>query len=106
LARAKSASWLAIDLHARARGDGVGEALLAVDGRRGAGGALELDDLRLPPWLCAIDGGALALLDEVRGDRGDEVRAGLGDRGVDVRSMRKTGMSASAACFTTEQAAR
>src|SRR4051812_4884539 len=73
------------DRHAGACLDGLVEALLAVDGGRRAGRALQLDDLRVAAGRVRHGtGSALALLDEVGRHDGDEVRARLGDLVVDV----------------------
>ena len=65
--------------------DRLVEALLAVVGGRGAGGAFELDDLGLAVGVLDQPfGHALAFLDEVGADEGDVVLAGLGQRLVDV----------------------
>ena len=81
--------------------DRLVEALLAVDRRRRAGRALELDDLRLAAGgLGHATGRPPALIDEVGADEGDVVLAGLGDVVVDVAVERKTGMPAAPASLT------
>ena len=86
MARAKSPDWLASRLHVGRLGlDGVVKTLLAVVGGRGADRAFEFDDLALAAGLLDRPiGDALALEHEVGADEGEEVDAGLGERGIDV----------------------
>lgn len=99
LVRVKSPVWLRMIFQVGMAGNGVVKALLAVDGRRGAGRALQFDDIArlVAHRLHKPVAGDLAFEDRVRRD-GREVEI---LRGVDRGSSRITGILASLASLST-----